>query len=46
MNKEFLEHIYNVIKEYNNSAGIKEYVEAQKKLLKLEEELKEKLNKS
>ena len=44
MNKEFLEHIYNVIKEYNNSAGIKEYVEAQKKLLKLEKELKEKID--
>lgn len=44
MDKEFLEHIYNVIKEYNNSAGIKEYVEAQKKLLKLEKELKEKID--
>lgn len=44
MNKEFLEHIYNVIKEYNNSADIKEYVEAQKKLLKLEKELKDKID--
>ena len=44
MNKEFLEHIYNVIKEYNNSVGIKEYVEAQKKLLKLEKELKDKID--
>lgn len=44
MDKEFLEHIYNVIKEYNNSVGIKEYVEAQKKLLKIEKELKDKID--